>query len=225
MVFGNVCLNKVVRINNDNVASRGAVGRTHTIVRLQTRICRKDGTENFGGFVFVFDLRNGVMCCGFCVLVQLQSLFSGYHAENVYAPPIHPGLSRLYHHCTAITPVYIYWLSRHSLVPHQGYHTRAITLHHTRKSGYHTLHSSSFVVYHSPAITPRVFLHLHRHRGAQRTDPLNNGDAGSVNERVRYKLSGLGLTMTMAGRPRVSDYHELYTVRDASTVPSALPGR
>ena len=31
------------------------VGRTHTIVRLQTRIRRKDGTENFGGFVFVLD--------------------------------------------------------------------------------------------------------------------------------------------------------------------------
>ena len=56
LVFGNVCSNIVVRINHDNVASRGAVGRTHTIVRLQTRIRRKDGTENFGAFVFVLDL-------------------------------------------------------------------------------------------------------------------------------------------------------------------------
>ena len=55
LVFGNVCFNIVVRINHDNVASRGAVGRTHTIVRLQTRIRRKDGTENSGGFVYVFD--------------------------------------------------------------------------------------------------------------------------------------------------------------------------
>ena len=55
LVFGNVCFNIVVRINHDNVASRGAVGRTHTIVRLQTRIRRKDGTENFGGFVYVLD--------------------------------------------------------------------------------------------------------------------------------------------------------------------------
>ena len=31
------------------------VGRTHTIVRFQTRIRRKDGTENFGGFVYVLD--------------------------------------------------------------------------------------------------------------------------------------------------------------------------
>jgi len=55
LVFGNVCFNIVVRINHDNVASRGAVGRTHTIVRLQTRTRRKDGTENFGGFVYVLD--------------------------------------------------------------------------------------------------------------------------------------------------------------------------
>ena len=56
LVFGNLCFNIVVRINHDNVASRGAVGRTHTIVRLRTRIRRKDGTENFGGFVFVLVL-------------------------------------------------------------------------------------------------------------------------------------------------------------------------
>ena len=35
LVFGNICFNKVVQINHDNVASRGAVGRTHIIVRLQ----------------------------------------------------------------------------------------------------------------------------------------------------------------------------------------------
>ena len=65
LVFGNVCFNTVVRINHDNVASRGAGGRTYTIFRLQTRIRRKDGTENFGGFVFVLDLYNGILCCGF----------------------------------------------------------------------------------------------------------------------------------------------------------------
>ena len=41
------------------------------------------------------------------------SLFSGYQAEGHHAPPkphglSRPGLSRLYHHCTAITPVCIY---------------------------------------------------------------------------------------------------------------------
>ena len=67
LVFGNVCFNIVARINHDNVASRGAVGLTHTIVGLQTGIRRKDGTENFGGFVYVLDLHNGIWCCGFFV--------------------------------------------------------------------------------------------------------------------------------------------------------------
>ena len=49
LVFGNACFNIVVRINHDNVASRGAVGRTHTIVRLQTRIRRKM-ERRFRGF-------------------------------------------------------------------------------------------------------------------------------------------------------------------------------
>ena len=45
---------KIIRINPDNVASRGAVGRTHIIVRFQAGNRRKDhGTENFGGFVYV----------------------------------------------------------------------------------------------------------------------------------------------------------------------------
>ena len=68
LVFGNLRFNIiVVRINHENVASRGAVGRTHTIVRLQTRIRRKDGTENFGDFVYVLDLHDGISCCGFVV--------------------------------------------------------------------------------------------------------------------------------------------------------------
>ena len=45
---------KIIWINHDNVASRGAVGRTHIIVRFQAGNRRKDhGTENFGGFVYV----------------------------------------------------------------------------------------------------------------------------------------------------------------------------
>ena len=117
LVFGNVRFNKVVWINHDNVASRGAVGRTHTIVRLQTRIRRKDGTENFGGFVYVWDgfpqQRNFVlwvfMCpiniSLFCVSLVFSLLFSGYHAEGYHALSIPHGLSRLYHHCTATTLV------------------------------------------------------------------------------------------------------------------------
>ena len=54
-LFANLPFDIVVRTNHHDVASRGAVGRTHTIVRLETRICRKEGTENFGGFVYVLD--------------------------------------------------------------------------------------------------------------------------------------------------------------------------
>ena len=47
---------KIIWINHDNVASRGAVGRTHNIVRFQAGNRRKDhGTENFVGFVYVLD--------------------------------------------------------------------------------------------------------------------------------------------------------------------------
>ena len=134
LVFGNVCFNIVVRINHDNVASRGAVGRTHTIVRLQTRIRRKDGKENFGGFEYVLDgflQRDFVlwvfMCLvNFIVSFYLVSFFCvSFPATTPRATTPHvslfrlprrglprsiytPGLSRLYHHCTAITPVYIY---------------------------------------------------------------------------------------------------------------------
>ena len=79
----------------------------------------------------------------FCFsFVSLLSLLSGYHANSYHAPFIPHGLSRPYHHCTAITPVYISRLSRHSIFLLLGCHTRAITLYHTRKSGYHTRHSS-----------------------------------------------------------------------------------
>ena len=65
LVFGNACFNIIVRVNHDNVSSRGAVGRTHTIVSLETRIRRKDGTENFGGFAYVLD---GFLQRDFCVV-------------------------------------------------------------------------------------------------------------------------------------------------------------
>ena len=99
------------------------VGRTHTIFRLETRIRRKDGTENFGGLVYVLDgfpQRDFVLWVLMCpinfilyfLICLLSCLFSGYHAKGYHAPSIlhglsRPGLSRLYHHCTATTPVYI----------------------------------------------------------------------------------------------------------------------
>ena len=165
LVFGNVRFNKVVHINHDNVASRGAVGRTHIIVRSQTWNRRKDhGTENFGGFVYVLDgfpqhdfvlwvfmypINIILFLLLFCVYF-VSLLFHGYHAEGYHAPSLPP---------RAITPVYASRLKRHSIFPLLGYHARAITLHQTSTSGYHTRHSSSyFVVYLSPANTPPVLL-------------------------------------------------------------------
>ena len=105
------------------------VGRTHTIVRLQTRIRRKDGMENCGGFVYVLDgfpqrdfvlwvfmcpINISLFCVSFvCLFCLFFFLFSGYQAKGYHAPSIlhglsRPGLSRLHHHCTATTPVCIY---------------------------------------------------------------------------------------------------------------------
>ena len=141
------------------------VGRTHTIVRLQTRIRRKDGTEIFGRFVFVLDgfvqrdFVSWVFLCSFNFSVSFPATTprattphrypTGYHALSTTAR-----LSRLY--------IYIYIPAiRHSLVLLLGYHTRAITLHHTRKSGCHTRHSSYEVVrslpftgYHAACFSP-----------------------------------------------------------------------
>ena len=119
LIFGNLRFNIVVRINHDNVASRGADGRTLTIVRLETRIRRKDGTEHFGGFVYVLDLHNGISCCGFlCArlippvslfrlprrgLPRPTGLFSGYHAEGYHARTDVFKLTG-YHVCRVTTP-------------------------------------------------------------------------------------------------------------------------
>ena len=104
------------------------VGRTHTIVRLQTRIRRKDGAEKFGGFVYTLDgfLQRDFVLWVFMCPINIQclyfrlprptvSLFPAYHAKGYHAPSIPHGLSRPYHHCTAITPVYISRLPRHSI--------------------------------------------------------------------------------------------------------------
>ena len=124
---------RVLVENNGSTLSKdvvAAVGRTHSIVRLLTRIRRKDGSENFGGFVYVWDgspQRDFVLWVFLCtnnitpfstlylpLLVSSLCLFYGYHAKGYHAPSILQGLSRL-HHCTATTPVYL----------HPGYHATA----------------------------------------------------------------------------------------------------
>ena len=92
------------------------------------------------------------------------------------APSIPHGPPRLYHHCTAITSVYIPastpYLPPRAITPvysfrlsHQSYPSTI-----PRTSGYHTRHSSSyFIVYLSPAFTPPLVLHLHHHRAPHAT--------------------------------------------------------
>ena len=111
---------------NKKKSTKQGVGRTHTIVRLQTRIRRKNGTENSGGFVYVLDgfpqrdfvlwvfmcpINISLFCVSFvCLFCLFFFLFSGYQAKGYHAPSIlhglsRPGLSRLHHHCTATTLV------------------------------------------------------------------------------------------------------------------------
>ena len=109
----------------------GGVGRTHSIVRLQTRIRRKmDRRILRVSYICGMDLHNGILCCGFlcariislyfftlffCLyFVSFLCLFYGYHAKGYHDPSILQGLSPL-HHCTATTPVYL----------HPGYHATA----------------------------------------------------------------------------------------------------
>ena len=101
------------------------------------------------------DFHNGNWGCGFLCARLIPFLFFpffpfslfvaclyfGYHAEGYHAPSIPHGSPRLYHHCTAITPVYIPATTPRATTPHTyhhglsrlcihpGYHTRAITLH------------------------------------------------------------------------------------------------
>ena len=124
----------------------------------------KDGLEISGvSYMCWIDFHNGIWGCGFLcarlITLYFVSIFcfyftakhaAGYHAQGYHAPSIPHGPPRLYHHCTAITSVYIpattprattphtyhHGLSRLSI--HPGYHTRTITLHNTRTSGYHT---------------------------------------------------------------------------------------
>ena len=136
LVFGIICFNIVVRINHDNVASRGVVGRTHTIVRLQTRIRRKDGTEHFGGFVYVLDLHNEISCCGFFVY-SINSTGLSFPATTPRATTPHRSLFRLPRR--GLPRPYRY-VQATRLPRLQGYHTWATTLHINFwvQAGYHT---------------------------------------------------------------------------------------
>ena len=81
--------------------------------------CRHETVERImerrisgGSYVCWIDFHNGIWGCGFLCARLISFLFVarlyyGYHAKGYHAPSILHGLPRLYHHCTAITPVYI----------------------------------------------------------------------------------------------------------------------
>ena len=127
--------------------SISGVGRTHTIVRLETRIRRKDGTENFGGFVYVLD---GFPQCDFVLWVFLCPtniiLFCVYSVFilclyfSLFRLP-RRGLPRPIYTARAITP----------LPPLHGYHACLFP-------GYHaivicSIPGLSHLSYHAPPHT------------------------------------------------------------------------
>ena len=114
---------------------------------------KRSWNGEFGGFRicvgWIPTTRFCVVGCGFLCTLLISFHFTA-NTPRAITPrattshPYHHGLSRL---CI-----------------HPGYHTRAITFNHTRTSGYHTRHSSSyFVFFISPAIAPPVLHHLHHH--------------------------------------------------------------
>ena len=76
------------------------------------RIC--DGWISTTGFVlwvFMCPINFILFCPLFCLF--FLCVFSGYHAKGYHAPSLlhglsRPELSRVYHHCTATTPMYTY---------------------------------------------------------------------------------------------------------------------
>ena len=146
------------------MSKRRCVGRTHTIVRFQTRSRRKRGTDNFGGFIYVLDgfpRRHFVLWVFMCPINIIPFLSLVYISATTPRATT-PHLYRTGHHAFTTTAQ----LSRLciSRLPRQGL-PRPIfitTCYHTRQS------SSYFIVYLSPAFTPPLLLHLH-HRAPHAT--------------------------------------------------------
>ena len=137
---GNVRFDKVIWKNHDNVASRGAVGRTHFIVRLPTRIRRTDGSENVGGFVYVWDgspQRDFVLWVFMCpdnIVLFFDSIFAStlcllcvsYTATTPRATTPHLYCKGYYAFTTARLPrlcIYIPATTPQVRVSFLGYHT------------------------------------------------------------------------------------------------------
>ena len=115
----------------------GPVGRTHIIVRLQTRTRRKDGTENFGCFVYVLDrfLQRDFLVWVFMCSISFILFF--WVSTTARATTLH----RSYFRLPRRGPPRPYRYIRANRLPRlQGYHTRATTLHinFSVQAGHHT---------------------------------------------------------------------------------------
>ena len=157
LVFGNVRFYKVVRVNHDNVASRGAVGRTHTIVRFQTKSVEKMERRISGvSYMCWMDFHNAILCCGFLcarlISVYFVSIFClfGLFFSHFRLP--RRGLPRPIYTARAtyhafITTARLPRLSLSRLPRHSSlFYSWVITpelwrFYHTRTSGYHTSNS------------------------------------------------------------------------------------
>ena len=124
LVFGNVCFNIVVRINHDNVASRGGCWTYSHHCQIAEQNPSKRYNGEFWGFVFVLDLYNGILCCGF--------LCARFISVSFRLP--RRGLPR-----RRLPRPYRY-VQANRLPRLQGYHTRATTLQKNFwvQAGYHT---------------------------------------------------------------------------------------
>ena len=94
------------------------------------------------------------MCTINIISLFVACLYFGNHAEGYHAPSIPHGPPRLYHHCTAITPVYIPAITPRATTPytyHQGL-SRSTT--HVHRVITPAISNSYFVVFISPAFTP-----------------------------------------------------------------------
>ena len=109
LVFENACFNVIVRINHDNVPSRGAVGRTHIIVRFQTRIVEKLERRISGvSYMCWMDFHNAILCCGFLCTLLISFYFTATTPRATTPHLYHHGLSRLCMHPGYHAIVYIY---------------------------------------------------------------------------------------------------------------------
>ena len=115
LIFGNVCFNIVVRINQDNVASMGGCWTYSHHCQIADKNPSKRWNGKFRGFRICIGWisTTGFCIVGFYVPDKIQSLFFRLPRQGlprlIYTPrTITPRAITLYHHCTAITPVYIY---------------------------------------------------------------------------------------------------------------------